>query len=256
MLGKRKMNTNNLVEISDLIVNTIRKSNGRLLNTRDNFRVDSQEWEMYNMIHALELEMAKPSYSENLMVIENDYADEIGLNPGFTPFSELKAFAVENKAIPMRRSLVEYHPKYSQLIANAIVKSGDNYMFLKRCKSKSQLSELDTFTGGHVRYDDISIYVGLMREIKEEIKNVSLYTSSIKPLGFIRDLDGLDISRHHICLLFFMDVGKSGIRKLSSKNNFEKVVWYKEDMLVKKILSNDQSLDNWVKIGMKYYLDL
>lgn len=165
---------------------------------------------------------------------------------------------IENKYCDvLPRAYAENSYEYRQLINNAVfissLSNGEKmYGFLERAENynEPELGSKIGFIGGHMNESDNTNYIGLVREISEEIINFSFEDIiGIKQVGFIREANkNKTISDKHLCILYeiYCDLN---VYKLKSHGNIEKLIWLNQNEILNEYNSKDSRFDSWV---MKY----
>lgn len=155
------------------------------------------------------------------------------------------------------RAYAENTYNYRQIINNAVlIKPLSNgellYGFLERAENynEQELGSKIGFIGGHMNESDNTNYIGLVREISEEIINFPFEDiSSIKQIGFIRESnkENKTISDKHLCVLYEIHCGLDiDIFKLKSHSNIEKLIWLNRNKILTEYNSKDSRFDSWV----------
>lgn len=214
-----------------------------LLKERDQYEIDSKEWEEWNELKMKWLEYHKPSNKEDIIYFEETSLLDIPL--GFTTMDKLPIIPYEVE----RRSFLEYHPEYRHPIPYAIVKNKDQYFFILREKGSGEIRLIGKkgMLGGHVGQEDINegslsktILNGLMRELEEEAGIHQAMISSIHLRGLIKSNEGVDAD--HLGLIYEVELSTDKID--TQEEGVLKGVWLHESELKDHV----PSFESWSKI--------
>lgn len=228
---------------------------------------DKAKKEAFKILRALHLEtMPDSNFGEMLRVI-SDKDLEILLNKhGFIDYTNTLYRAIESISLGtnlMTRSYAEYDQEHRQIVCNALINvtinGVRNFGFLLRNNNYNEpsLSGSIAMVGGHVNADDSSLYMGLMREVSEELPGICFENNCfIKPLGFIREKSN-GVSGKHLCILYLIELKLDHLPELSCPEEKESFIWYTEDQ-IKSIIKKgeDQGLDSWALAAIQKYLHI
>ena len=217
----------------------------------------------FEIIKALKLDYSKKDMDEVLRVID----DSSLLFEGFLKYNKTTHSKLESSTIALTRAFAEYDNDYRQLVCNSILEVKDSngkkmFGFLKRSSTykENRLSDLVGMVGGHANTNDGNLFACLVRELSEEIKNISFEDSKIEPLGYIR-LNNGTVSNQHLCVLYVTHLSGDVIALKSNEEN-EKLIWLNEDQIRVALTENKRDghmaslLDSWAKIAMENYLNI
>lgn len=217
---------------------------------------------LFELIKAEKLCRIKTSMLEVLKVVEEEYIQSIfGDQHDFISYSKNIRIALEQKVIHRTRALVELESEYRQLVANAIIQTsikGTIYFgFLNRNKKYNEDVLVDTtgLVGGHVNKYDCNLYQGMIREVNEELINLSFEEASeIRPLGFIREVNK-SIGLHHLCMLYLIRI--TDYENIKSAEEKEDLIWIDMENVKKEVAKDvlDSRFDSWTYMAMKNYLE-
>lgn len=210
----------------------------------------------FEVLKAQKMELVNPHMNEVLKVVKDSKFDFTG----FRRYNKSISDMLEMECEEVTRSYAEYNSTYRQLVANVILEASVNnkkiYGFLKRGKgyTESELVGSIGMIGGHVNNGDTNIFCGLVREVSEEVKNISFDTVNFEPYGYIRDEDD-SISRQHLCVLYVIKLDSNANLKIRSSEDKEKFIWMSVEEIQKEIQkSEDSQLDSWALTAIKEYL--
>lgn len=205
-----------------------------------------------------------PNYSEKIRVIKDE---KINNFTGFINYNSSIVDKLNTCSRYFTRGFIEYDPDYRQIIGNGILvkKDGDKKfygLFERKHGKKDAKSTLGKvgMIGGHINNKDKSIELGFVRELFEELKGLEYNNiTSIEPIGFIREVnEKIEISNHHICVLYLVHVSDSETNKISnfqSDDYDEKLIWVEESKAREILESNASYVDNWVRHGLNHIIN-
>lgn len=228
---------------------------------------DKTKKEAFKALRAFSLEtMPNSNFGEMLRIISDKDLNLVMNNYGYMDYTNLLYKTIEAISFnhsPMTRSYAEYDEYYRQIVCNALINvtinGVRNFGFLLRNNNYNEpsLSGSIAMVGGHVNADDSSLYMGLMREVSEELPGIRFENNCfIKPLGFIREKSN-GVSGKHLCILYLIELKLDYLPELSCPEEKESFIWYTEDQ-IKSIIKKgeDQGLDSWALAAIQKYLQL
>lgn len=155
---------------------------------------------------------------ENVLVIPTEEVRRICDFQGFTKCEKLKSIIDSPLLTYLARSEAENNPAYKQLIPYIIFSSNQRTANPDVCKvllyfrgkaggEKRLEAKASIGFGGHVNDGDKSYAAGAVREIDEELKNISFteaeFISSI--IGFVND-DSNPVGQVHLGIIHLFDI--------------------------------------------------
>ena len=225
-------------------MDNIKEKFQNVMKKRDQYSVESPEWNNLNEQKADLLEAMKPSTKENIIYFEEKDMGFIKEN-----FDELKyipniPFKVE------RRSILEYHPNKRHPIPYCIIRYEDKYFFILRESGSGEIRLIGKkgLIGGHIGDEDViennlskTIENGLIREFEEEIGETKDIIKNISLKGVIKSNNGVDAD--HLGLLYEIEVDKDDIK--AAEKGVLKGIW-----IDKADLPNHyDSFESWSQIA-------
>lgn len=213
-----------------------------ILQNRDEFETDSEEWKLWNEIKAEWLEAHKPSTKEEIVYFEETSLLSIPL--GFTPMSRLPFIPYDTD----RRSILEYHPEKRHPIPYAIVKHHLRYFFILRGSGSGEVRLVGKkgLLGGHVEKEDVdpkslnkTMLNALRRELVEEAGITDDLIRSIHFKGLLKSNEGVDAD--HLGVIYEIELETDDI---SAQEQFLKGIWLHKNELEKHY----DSFESWAKI--------
>lgn len=228
---------------------------------------DKAKKEAFKVLRALALEtIPDVNYNEQLRVISDKGLELLFNDYGYIDYNDALYNTIESVSLnnnSMTRSYAEYDENYRQIVCNTLinvtVKGVRNFGFLLRNNNYNEpsLSGSLAMVGGHVNDNDSSFYMGLMREVSEELPGIHFENNcNIKPIGFIREKSN-GVSGKHLCILYNIELSLDHLPKLSCPEEKETFIWYTEDQ-IKNIIKKgeNQGLDSWALVAIQKYLHI
>lgn len=209
--------------------------------------------ESFRLLKSEKMKFDNPKMKELVRVVKDKKLDEF-MDNDFVPYSYTIHSYLEHKNVEKERSYAEYDSRYRQLVCNGILVSKDRtgkpiYGFLRREKSYTEKSLIGTIgmVGGHVNSEDTTLFSGLIREMSEELQNVTFEDILVKPLGYIREKTG-KIGDQHLCVLYQISIPPRYYSRIKSKEKQESLVWMSKDQLLEEVKhsQDDSLLDSWL----------
>jgi predicted NUDIX family phosphoesterase len=214
-----------------------------IVEYRDTFDPNSEEWKILNQIKAEYLEAKKPSTKENII-----YFDETSLMDipeGFTVIDNLPKIPYKIG----RRSILEYNPEQRHPIPYCIVRHKKQYFFILRGEGSGEIRLVGKkgLLGGHVAEEDVnplslnkSVLKGLKRELYEEAGITDDMVQNIRIQGFIKANEGVDSD--HLGIVYEIILNTDAIK--SEEEGVLTGIWIHE----KNLAEHYDSFESWAKI--------
>ena len=228
---------------------------------------DTSKKEAFKALRACVLETTPDiNFGEELRVISDKDLNLVFNDYGYIDYTNILYKTIETISFNhslMTRSYAEYDENYRQIVCNALINvtinGVRNFGFLIRNNNYNEpsLSGSIAMVGGHVNAIDSSFYMGLMREVSEELPGIRFENNcNIKPLGFIREKSN-GVSGKHLCILYLIELKLDHLPELSCPEEKESFVWYTEDQ-IKSIIKKgeNQGLDSWALAAIQKYLHI
>lgn len=225
------------------------KTLDEIIEIRDKYDMDSEEWDYINMKKAILLEEMKPSTQEHIIYFDSDEIEDIP--NGFTPTNKLPLL----KHMVSRRSLLEYNPSQRHPIPYVIIKHGKRYFLILREKGSGELRLIGLMglVGGHIGEVDIdelslnkTIINGLKRELQEEAGIEDGMVKSIDMRGLIKLDEGVD--RDHLGIVYEIELLTDEIK--AEEDGVLKGMWLHKNQLKDYY----DHFESWAKIVYEYLL--
>lgn len=166
-----------------------------ILAIRDQFEIDTEEWNEWNERKALKLESMKPSTTEEIIYFNETVL--LDIPEGLTEVHKLPMLPFHTN----RRSRLEYHPEQRHPIPYAIIKYQKYYFFTIRETGSGEIRLIHKkgMLGGHVGAEDVvenslnkTLLNGLRRELHEEAGITDQLIRSIRLRGLLKSKEGVD----------------------------------------------------------------
>lgn len=198
------------------------------------------------------------NYNEKIMVIERSKLKDFN---GFIRNTSSISNILKTCSKYLSRADVEYDRDYIQIVSSGILlreeKGKRFYGLFERTHLNKSINKINMI-GGHVNIKDSSLEIGFIREMFEEIKNISPNNiSNIKHLGFIKE-DETDKTRGiHMCSLYLVKVigNDNSLSNIKSITRNEKFIWVEETQIKKMLNTNDPYIESWCREGLKYLIN-
>lgn len=211
--------------------------------------------EAFKILKAQKMLVSNSKMEEILRVIKDSKLDF----EGFKPYSKALTSRLEIESEELTRAYAEYNSEYRQLVCNVILEAELNgntvFGFLKRGRTYTEKSLIGSIgmVGGHVNNTDCNLFSGLVREVSEEIRNISFENLDVFPLGYIREVSD-SISKQHLCVLYCIKVRQGANINFHSTESKESFIWMTSEQIKKELQKeHDSLLDSWALCAMDAY---
>jgi len=210
-------------------INNMTMTLDEILDKRNSYTTEEEEWDVWNDKKAELLEQLKPSTKERIVYFLAE--DLQSLPDGFVPASDVPT------NLDMRvskRSLLEYNPLQRHPIPYAIVKHKKRYFFILRESGSGELRLIGKkgLLGGHVGEEDLDTLSlsktclnGLFRELGEEAGITHNIVEKIDFKGYIKGTEGVDTD--HLGMVYQIELMTDDIE--SQEEGILKGIWLHED---------------------------
>lgn len=220
-----------------------------ILIERDKYPVDSEKWNEWDYKKSLALENEKPHLNEEIVAFKE--SDLMMIPKGIS--TNLDVLDIKTPYISARRSRLEYHPLFRQLIPFALITyQGKIYATQRTTKGgESRLHGKVSFLGGHAglrgearNLHDL-IRLELLRELKEEIGLQQCDIASMSLMALIKE-DG-DVEEDHLGVVYHIELTHDQITVVEK----DKLIgqWYE----LSELLNDEDNLETWAKLIIQLF---
>lgn len=202
--------------------------------------------------------------SENIMVIEREALEEVGLYDGLMvdPIKISNILEIiERQSKFMERSEAEKNPSLIQPIPCGLIKYQDTVFLLRRSEENTNNRLHNKYTiwaGGHIREEDLKGEFGpfqnaLHRELSEELYIRT--TFNLAPLGLLLDSSN-SRSRVHLAVVYLITLDKPDIAIALNQKEFKERKGKSLSgrfLSLQEIVKHAEEMEFWSKILLKDY---
>ncbi|PLS15092.1 hypothetical protein CVD28_24605 [Bacillus sp. M6-12] len=220
-----------------------------MIDYRDTFDPNSEEWEALNHIKADWLEEKKPSTKENIIYF--DETSMVDIPEGFSTIESLPKIPFKIG----RRSILEYNPEQRHPIPYCIVRHKKRYFFILRESGSGEIRLIGKkgLLGGHVAEEDVialslnkSILNGLKRELQEEAGITAEIVQNIHVKGLIKSNEGVDSDHLGVIYEIVLDTDEIKAEEEGALTG----IWIHE----RELPEHYDSFESWSKIVYDHLL--